>query len=223
MSKLKRYIGLLVALFVLVLTFGPAGPEYRNAYYPSAARLTFLTDTVAGDLAKPEKEFVDMWRAVSDYMNRCPPFTEVKRPQWGLRGSNSCEGDGWSFGTLAKLHLADLKPYEPEISKLVDQYTTWSEKYVPKPRDVFNPYPPRDPRILAIEKRIGTAEAKYLNDNKGKVLVPLYLLHGFLVLLALLIVIFREEVGALVLSPLTLLFGLGKAGGRAAKSLHDKV
>jgi hypothetical protein len=44
MSKLKRYIGLLVAVFVLVLTFGPARNDYRDYYYPSAARLTFLTD-----------------------------------------------------------------------------------------------------------------------------------------------------------------------------------
>ncbi|MFV0677772.1 hypothetical protein [Variovorax sp. tm] len=62
-----------------------------------------------------------------------------------------------------------------------------------------------------------------MNDNKSKLLVPLYSLHGLLVLIALFTVIFREEAGALVLSPLTLLFGLGKAGTKAVKSLHEKV
>ncbi|MGF6348173.1 hypothetical protein [Variovorax sp. W2I14] len=223
MSKLKRYIGLLVAVFVLVLTFGPARNDYRDYYYPSAARLTFLTDTIVADLVKPEKEFEEAWKAVSDYMNRCPPFTSVKLNQRGSGGSNSCEGNGWIFSALPQRHLTELKAYEPDIEKLVEQYTAWNQKYVPKPRDLFNAEPARDPKILAIEKRIGTAEAKYLNDNKSKLLVPLYFLHGFLVLIALFIVVFREEIGALVLSPLTLLFGLGKVGTKAAKSLHDKV
>lgn len=50
MVKFKRYIGLLAALFVLVVAFAPARTsDYRDHYYPNATRLTFLTDTIAAD------------------------------------------------------------------------------------------------------------------------------------------------------------------------------
>lgn len=164
-----------------------------------------------------------MWKAVSDYINRCPPFAENSHSQRDMISLRSCEGSGWIFSTLAQKYLSELQLYEPEIVELVNQYHIYNENYVQSKRNDFSPEPSKDPRILALENRIVAAQAKFLQDNKGKILVPLYTLHGIFVLIALLIVIFRETVGTLVLSPLLLILCLGRVGGKAAKSLHDKV
>lgn len=224
MAKFKRYIGLLVAIFVLVVAFAPARTkDYRDYYYPNATRLTFMTDTIAADFLKPEEKLTEMWKAVSDRMNRCPPFTESIQASRSSMRSDGCGKNDWLFSTLAQQYLLEIQPYEPDIAKLVDQYLAYSESYVQPKMNGFDPEPSRDQRILALEKRIGVAEAKFLHENKGKILAPHYMLHGIFLLLVLLIVVFRELVGSLVLSPLTLLLALGKAGGKATKSLHDKV
>ena len=224
MAKFKRYIGLLVAIFVLVVAFAPAKTkDYRDYYYPNATRLTFMTDTIAADFFEPEKNLTVMWKAVSDRMNRCPPFTESIQDSRSSMRSDGCGKNDWLFSKLARQYLSEIQPFEPDIEKLVDQYLAYSERYEQPKMYSFDPEPSRDQKILVLEKRIGVAEAKFLHDNKGKILVPLYMLHGIFLLLVLLIFVYREAVGSLVLSPLTLLLGLGKAGGKAAKSLHDKV
>lgn len=238
MNKLKRYLGLAVAVALLALAFVPFE---KNSYYPMASKATPLDGTVLAKLTGAGGRDMDLWAYATDYINRCVPFQETSRRSNARYGAQTCEGNDHLFSTTAHEYETELSKFEPALPTLRKAYlatpkvlkeaaptsalasllsgaTTTNSIYL---RGLEGPV--RDPQSLKLELQIGTAMSKYLQSVHGSIATSIYLVHGLAILLFIGLVFARESVGALLLWPFSLIFGAAKAGTKVAKSLHDKV
>lgn len=233
MNKFKRYLGLAFALVLMALAFAPLGPP---PYQPNASKVTPLDNTLLAQLTGTGGRGSLIWLGATDYMNACPPFQETsKRVIQILAPERSdCQaGSSWVFVGLPQHYETTLTKFEPAILSLATEYYTthagWTEarRNVSSNSNFFGGPAPakpiRDPRLAELELQIGAAMAKYLDSVKSELAVNLYAVHIFVALAGVFLVMFRQQVGAVLLWPFNLLFGAAKVGSKAARNLHDKV
>ena len=233
MNKLKRYLGLALALALMSLAFAPLGPPHS---YPNASKVTPLDNTVLAQLTGTGGRGSLIWLGATDYMNACPPFQATSKrvvKSFSFDKSDCQDGSRWVFVGLPQHYPETLKNFEPTILSLSTEYDTtlagWQEvrKKVSGNINIFGEPAPakpiRDPRLTELELQIGSAMAKYLDSVKSELAVSVYAIHIFVTMAGVFLVMFRLQVGAVLLWPFSLLFGAAKMGSKAARNLHDKV
>lgn len=233
MNKFKRYLGLAFALVLMALAFAPMAPP---PYYLDASKVTPLDNTVLAQLTGTGGRGSPIWLGATDYMNACPPFQQTSKRVVHIftPESSDCQaGSGWVFVGLPQRYEASLTTFEPSIISLANEYSKalsqWNEarrngsSNINFSGEPTSAKPIRDPRLAELELQIGAAMAKYLDSEKSALAVKLYSVHFFALLVGVFLVVFRQQFGSLLLWPFSLLFGAAKSGGKAARSLHDKV
>ena len=178
-----------------------------------------------------------IWLGATNYMNACPPFQESsKRVIQILAPERSdCQaGSRWVFAGLPQHYEAHLTKFEPAILSFATEYETTLAGWIEARKNVSSSANPfagplsaikqiRDPRLAELELQIGAAMDKYLDSTKSELAVNLYAVHFLAALVGFFVILFRQQVGAALLWPFSLLFGAAKVGGKAARNLHDKV
>jgi hypothetical protein len=76
---------------------------------------------------------------------------------------------------------------------------------------------------VEIEVKIAPLIYSYLQDEASLIRAATYLAHALVLILAFVVFLMRQQVGALILSPISLLVGLLRVLGKAGKAAHDKV
>lgn len=238
MDKLKRYVGLAMAVALLALAFVP----FENHSHPMASKVTPLDGTVLTKLTGVGGREMAFWVYATDYINRCVPFRETSLRITSMYRVLTCEGDDYLFSTTAQEYEAELSNFEPTLSTLRREYLSTPKLIKEAAPASALPFlsseasttsysiylkslegPKRNPRSLQLELQIGRAMAKYLQSVRISIAIGIYLVHAFAILFFVGLVLARESVGALLLWPFTLIFGAAKVGTKVAKSLHDKV
>ena len=239
MEKLKRYLGLAVAVALLALAFLPFE---NNRHHPMASKVTPLDSTILTKLTGVGGRDMLLWTHATDYINRCIPFRETSIRIRSLYVQLDCEGDNYLFSTFAREYEAELSKFEPTLPTLHIEYLN-TPKLIKETEPVVGLLSglgdtthtshsiylkslegqKRNLRSLQLELQIGTAMSKYLQSVSNSIAIGIYLLHGFAILLFAGLVWARRAVGAILLWPFTLIFGAVKAGSGVVKSLHDKV
>lgn len=234
MNKFKRYLGLAVALVLMGFAFAPIGPPH---FYPDASKVTQFDNTLLAQLTSTGGRGSMIWLGATDYMNACPPFQESSRRviQIFAPERSDCEaGSRWVFVGLPQRYEADLTKFEPAILSFAMEYDTTLAGWIEARRNVSSNIIPfagsvpvikrmRDPRLAELELQIGAVMAKYLDSAKFELAVNLYVVHFFAALAGGFLILFRQQFGTALLWPFSLLFGAAKVGGKAARTLHDKV
>lgn len=239
MEKLKRYIGLAVAVTLLALAFVPFE---NNRFHPMASKVTPLDGTVLTKLTGVGGRDMLLWIYATDYINRCNPFRETSMRVQSIGVQLNCVGDNYLFSTFAREYEAELSKFEPTLPALHIEYLN-TPKLIKKAEPAVGLFsilgdgsntghsiylkslegPKRNLRSLQLELQIGTAISKYLQSVGNSIAIGIYLLHGFAILLFIGLVWARQTVGTIMLWPFTLIFGAVKAGSGVVKSWHDKV
>lgn len=239
MEKLKRYVGLAVAVAILALAFVPFE---NNRYHPMASNITPLDSTLLTKLSGVGGRDMLLWIHATDYINRCPPFRETAIHISSLYVELKCEGDNYLFSTFNGEFEAALSKFEPDLPTLRIEYLN-TPKLIKESAPAVVPFitlgnstdtshstylkslegPKRNLRSLQLELQMGTAMGKYLQSVNNSIAIGIYLLHGFAILLFVGLVWARQAVGATVLWPFALTFSAVKLGSGVVKRLHDKV
>lgn len=219
-EKLKGYLGLLVALAIAVLAFLPVG---RSGLYPRAPTLTALDNTVLTQLLILKSDDLRYRMYASQSLRVCPPaqalLPEARR---ALYMGWNCEGVDLMLVQLTREKVTDIKPFEPNLQALLDEYE-------PRLRTDVAEDDPRKrvknsaTREAELEQPIFTAVAKYLDSQHAALASAVYISHGAWLLLAFVVVLLRRQVGAALLWPLSVVVSAGTVGAKAAKQLHEKV
>lgn len=224
MEKLKGYLGLAVALALAALVLYPV----PHQLYPAATRLTPLDATLLAQLATTGMSRRREWLFASHHINACPP---AQPRQWYVTYTQYAESDctasgfrlmDWALANerVLVVHepglpalLAEQAPLRVDESKAlrVGLYQSWQAP------------PARNSRLVELELEIGGAIAGYLADERPGQVANLYVLHGGLLGLAFALGLWRRQVGAVLLSPFSLLRGGLSVTAKAAKGIHDKV
>lgn len=236
MDKLKRYIGLFVALSFLGIGFTPS-PRTWNLYgqvryYPE--KISQLDDTIAGDIAarlgndsSNNKNKFYFWKIATDYFNTCRPFKAISIKR---RIFSECMGHPELFMLRAGDYMQELEVLEPKYPEMAKQYGALFRPEKERELERMNPAIEdqimltkfREPRYQ-LETQMGSAIAKYLKAQQLGLATTIYLFHAAWVAVFLLLVRQRALVGGLIFAPFTLMFGAGKEVAKAAKNAHDKV
>lgn len=230
MNKFKRYLGLVFAFVLMGLAFMPVGP---HPYYPNVSKVTPLDNTLLAQLTGTGGRGSRIWLGATDYMNACPPFQKMSKRVLTWQTSDCQGGSGWVFAELPKQYEANLTTFEPAILSLANEYSKALSEWMETRRNVnssinLSVVPAqtksiRDPRLAELELQIGTAMAKHLDSKKSALAFSVYAVHFFAALVGFVLVMFRQQVGAVLLWPFSLLLGAAKVGGKTARNLHDKV
>lgn len=232
MEKFKRYLGLAMALGVLILGFLPLGPD---RYFSRASKLTPLDSTALtyGILRREMRGDMYFWLYSTDYFNSCPPFQEMslRTNVYDAFRSRRCDGDGFLFSTISQMHEAELTAIEPRFPSLLAEYEAAinAERSNSKERqiDLFGnnsvDNKGASTRRLTSEFAIGSVMNKYLGTRQVGLAATIYVIHGLLLMAVLFMVWGRRSVGGLVWFPFSLIFGAARIGAKAAQKTHDKI
>lgn len=219
-EKLKGYLGLLVALVIVVLAFFPVG---RERLYPMAAELTALDGTVLTQLSVLKKDSsMRYWMYASESLRECPPARAREGERRVVYPWRNCDEVDLTLVQLTRERVAEIEPFEPTLRALLNEYA-------PLLRDDIADDDPRKrvknsaSRNAELHLPIFTAVAKYLEAQRTPMAAGVYVAHGAVLLLAFAVVMLRRQVGAVLLWPLSVALGGAAAGAKAAKQLHEKV
>ena len=202
MEKLKRYVGFLFALALLIVGLLPVGP---NPYYNKAARLSPFDNSALSRVTTGEGLML-FWLRGSDSLVACPPF---------VQRSKTCNSILDIVNWLPSEHQDEFRRIDPDAMAIVEKYAASFNQGTPKEVD--------EVRTVANELRVGTGVAKYLESKRKSLALQRYLLHFGWFLLCALLFVGRRQVGGLLLFPLNLVTGAAGAGAKAAKSIHDRI
>lgn len=221
MEKLKRYLGLAAAIALLVLGFTPTGRDHN---FPWASSLTPLDASVLSMVTVRQDIDMQYLRYATNHFNSCPPFQKEARVM--RYEAHPCRGEDYLFLEEARMREPEIAAIEPAFTALMNEYEevkrAENDRFQSAPRLIGEPVA-RDERAVQLELLLGRAMARHLDTLAVGLATNIYLLHGMLLLVASLMVVWRQYVGAVLCFPFTLLFGAASASAKAAKSLHDKV
>jgi hypothetical protein len=225
MDKLKRYVGLLAAILVLVVGFIPVG---QSRYHDMAAKLTPLDGTVLS-AATAGQDLQLFWLRASDTLVGCPPFAQTKPPS--MYGYVPAERDCNSIIDivywLPDEYKAEMVRIEPALPEWIANYDSLraqqSKRAAAEKANGTSRSTAKDPALDEIEVKVGAVAAKYLDSKRQGLATERYLLHFGWVVLALLMAFGRQLVGGLLLLPFSLILGAAGASAKAARGLHDRV
>lgn len=210
MEKFKRYLGIAMALILLIFGFFPAGPD---PYFPRASKLTPLDTTILtyGTLRHEMRGDMYFWLYSTEYFNSCPPFQQIslRTTFHDAIQSKKCNGDGFLFSTISRMHEIELTTIEPKFPAILDEYEAAinSERNEPK-EEQFNIVHNKPIQItgastrrLMSEFEIGNVMNKYLETRKVGIATTIYVLHGILILAFIFMVWGRRFIGNLIWFP----------------------
>ena len=218
-QKIQRYIGLLLGIGLLVVTFMPVRGHLSRNYYPAASTATILDRSAASDVFKLGGLNFEPWAAFTDYWNVCVP-------RWGQAiQDRRCE----VFPTVFNPHFVDK--YAASLGARGERLKTLLGQL----RAVANVKPLRGDEVdrgrngerrtdvsLRLEQQIATELMPWLEEQQKRMRLQSIIAHALLTLGGVLLIVFRRQVGAFVF-PLHLLIKDSVRAGAAAKKLHDKV
>lgn len=230
MRKFKRYLGIIFSIALLAVAFFPMGPHY---YWPMASKVTPLDTTALSTLSmKPEEgDAFHLWLYATNHFNSCPPFQKNEVGQGQYFGFDCSRDADYIFRGLAgELYKQELSKFESSLSEIVDEYRTSQNEDreysisrrlstgLPKSRS-------QGPKELSKEHKlqIGSAIAKYLESERLALSFRIYLIHLIVVVAAFLCIVFRQNVGAIIMWPFTIIYGALFKAVKIAKDVHEKI
>lgn len=219
MVKLKRYLGLAVAIALLVFAFLPNG---NSGYRLKATQVTRLDNTILAHVANVGGRGSYLWMVFYEYLQRC----SSARSDY-YRVDNYCSLETPVLYSIAKSKVDSIIVAEPRINEFLKEYSdadAADPRSTMPPTNLFGqPQVRYTERLVKAHEHLGQAISKYLDSQRSTLAFAVYLAHGLAIAAFLLLVRLRETVGGLLLWPFTLLLGAGKVGGKAAKAIHEKV
>lgn len=229
MEKINGYVGIACALALLFLLAPIKGLEWQ---YPMRGGLTPLDDTLVSVITTHHTDEWTLWTQVTHFMRTCQPNgkAELPQPNPTARQALPCSR---LFDQVNSL-LVIKHVYGSTSSNItkddLDRYVAYLSKNKERMSD-FRPTALERVQIasdrLYLSPIFGEAIAKYTDSIRKGLVIRLYFANLAVVLCSLLLVVFRRNLGWLVLWPVRSLFGASKVVAVVAtdtvKKLHEKV
>lgn len=219
MVKLKRYLGLTLAIALLGMAFLPIEKEHHRV---KTQEITPLDVTVLSALTGVGGHSSWFWR---DYASQAADCAAVRAGR--KAADRSCDRSDFLSLALSRSFSGDIVAEDRQIAQLIKEYreaqAADNPRIVAATTSLGRPQAIRSQRVLTAEAKLTEAVAGYVANERSALATSVYVVHGFAIVVFLLLVTFRERVGGLVLWPFSLLGGAAKAGGKAAKAIHEKV
>lgn len=219
-EKIQRYLGLLVAVALIFLV---SVPVRKHSYLMFD---NYFDRTTVGYLLKVNSAHGRRVIAQASVAEACADFvldTEVEAvPTTRLRAycSPTAFFDGlssWSMG------IDKLLEVEPTIKAKLSTFRALSLQDRETRGLVKVAMQPWTPELVTSARPLVIAMLNEYQRSKDWLRMARLQLSIFIVLLAVGCVAFRNEVGALILSPFRLLFGVGRGAAKVASEVHKRI
>lgn len=217
-EKIQRYFGLLFAFaFALVMLF-PYGSSRGFASIEWFERTN--VSRIVGSY-----EWVGQLKRVVDYNTNCSRAFEKARLYKSL--SFMPEGILLDLDRLcdpSEVFFYRFDPVDgvgqvdPEVAALYQEYLNLNQDYRPVSREMPPPV-----RLVEVKRGLLKIIDEEIPGNRKRLNEYLLFNHILVGFVFVLMVIFRRVVGVVLLFPVQMMFGLGKASAKAAVEIHRRV
>lgn len=208
MEKLKGYLGIALAL-MLMAGFVPVTRGYE---YANGTKLTPLDLTVAGQLMRIWSAPHRFWWRATNTLNECQHY------------DRNCGYLPELFLVQVGQRAAEVETFEPALPALMREYEeAWRADGELRHRDAAARNAPRDPQLVAFERRLGNIVQRYLESQRSTLAGGIYAVHVLLLGLVVAALRWRRRVGGMLLWPLGIALRAAKAGATVAVDAHRKV
>ena len=129
----------------------------------------------------------------------------------------------------ARLKPFDIEEFDASYAPRFEQWEVLLEKYYQAFRanelkPDYDGRPLEKPQdLVALEQDMAASIMSYASKDAGLYKVAIWLAHFMVLFIGALMIIFRGDVGSVILWPFGLVFTGLRKGGKVAKDLHEKV
>lgn len=222
-EKLQRYLGLLVAIALVAFVVYPVEetPRGMKRYLERTALNTLIMQLPHGKRA----------RALESDALACAEFVVETSP--GMAPAQGIDYMGLNtrcvperlFGGLASggVGFGELLEADPDFYEKLDNYIDHRKRVALVRGYAADAIPPWTPELVDSGRPVVILLLNEYQRSVDWLSMARVLMSALLLILAGCCVILRNEVGALLLSPIRLLFGVGRGAAKVASEVHKRV